>query len=34
MKLENQTILVTSNEPWGDLWYSKQNYAYELSKKN
>ncbi len=34
MELENQTILVTSNEPWGDLWYSKQNYAYELSKKN
>jgi hypothetical protein len=34
MELENQIILVTSNEPWGDLWYSKQNYAYELSKKN
>lgn len=34
MKLENQTILITSNEPWGDIWYSKQNYAYELSKKN
>lgn len=34
MKLKNQIILVTSNEPWGDLWYSKQNYAYELSKKN
>jgi len=34
MRLENQTILITSNEPWGDLWYSKQNYAYELSKKN
>lgn len=34
MQLENQVILVTSNEPWGDLWYSKQNYAYELSKKN
>src|ERR1051326_3339068 len=34
MKLEDQTILVTSNEPWGDIWYSKQNYAYELSKKN
>jgi len=34
MQLENQNILVTSNEPWGDIWYSKQNYAYELSKKN
>lgn len=34
IQLENQTILVTSNEPWGDLWYSKQNYAYELSKRN
>ncbi|MDT8412237.1 MAG: hypothetical protein RQ875_07245 [Vicingaceae bacterium] len=34
MKLENQTLLVISNEPWGDVWYSKQNWAYELSKKN
>jgi hypothetical protein len=32
MKLENQNILIISNEPWGDIWYSKQNYAYELSK--
>ncbi len=34
MPLKNQNILIISNEPWGDLWYSKQNYAYELSKKN
>lgn len=34
MKLEKQNILVISNEPWGDVWYSKHNYAYELSKKN
>lgn len=34
MKLENQFIIVTSNEPWGEIWYSKQNYAYELSRKN
>ncbi len=34
MKLEGQTIIVTSNEPWGPIWFSKQNYAYELSKKN
>lgn len=26
------TILITSNEPWGDVWFSKQHYAYELSK--
>ncbi|MBL7883047.1 MAG: hypothetical protein JNL69_03190 [Bacteroidia bacterium] len=34
MKLENQAILIISNEPWGDTWYSKHNYAWELSKKN
>ena len=34
MKLENQNIIIVSNEPWGDIWYSKHNYAYELSKKN
>jgi hypothetical protein len=25
-------ILITSNEPWGDIWFSKQHYANELSK--
>lgn len=25
------TILLTSNEPWGDVWFSKQHYAHELS---
>jgi FkbM family methyltransferase len=34
MILEGQNILILSNEPWGDIWYSKHNYAYELSKKN
>lgn len=34
MKLEGQTILIVSNEAWGTIWYSKHNYAYELSKKN
>lgn len=34
MKLEDQNILIVSNEPWGDFWYSKHNYANELSKKN
>ena len=34
MKLKDRIILITSNEPWGDIWYSKQNYAYELSKNN
>lgn len=34
MKLENQNILILSNEPWGDIWYSKHNYANELAKKN
>jgi len=32
--LKNRTILITSNEPWGDVWYSKHNWAYELSRNN
>lgn len=34
MKLENQNILITSNEPWSDVWFSKHNYAWELAKNN
>lgn len=34
MKFENRNILIISNEPWGDVWYSKHNWAFELSKKN
>jgi len=34
MKLQNKTILIVSNEPWGDMWYSKHNWAFELSKHN
>jgi hypothetical protein len=30
----NKNILIISNEPWGDVWYSKHNYAFELSKRN
>ena len=25
-------IFITSNEPWGDIWFSKQHYANELAK--
>ncbi|MFK5948484.1 MAG: hypothetical protein QM500_06910 [Methylococcales bacterium] len=32
--LKNKTILIISNEPWCDIWYSKHNWAYELSKNN
>lgn len=34
MKLSGKHIIIVSNEPWGDTWYSKHNYAYELSKSN
>ncbi len=34
MKLRNKTILIISNEPWGDIWYSKHNWAFELSNLN
>lgn len=34
MKFINQNILIISNEAWGDIWYSKHNWAFELSKKN
>jgi len=27
-------IVIISNEPWGDIWYSKHNYANELAKNN
>lgn len=34
MQLKGLNILITSNEPWGDVWFSKHNYANELSKHN
>ncbi len=34
MKLEDQNILIVSNEAWGPVWYSKHNYAWQLSQKN
>ena len=32
LSFKERTILIVSNEPWGDVWFSKQHYAYELSK--
>jgi hypothetical protein len=32
--LSEKNIVIISNEPWSDIWFSKHNYAYELSKKN
>lgn len=29
-----RTILLFSLEPWGDMWYSKQHYAWELAKEH
>jgi hypothetical protein len=29
-----KNIIVISNEPWGDIWYSKHNYAFELSRNS
>ena len=34
MLLKGKNIIIISNEAWGDVWYSKHNYAYELSKTN
>lgn len=34
MTLNNKLIFIVSNEPWGDVWFSKHNWAYELSKSN
>lgn len=32
--LRNNNILIVSNEPWGDVWFSKHHYAWELAKEN
>lgn len=34
MELKGLNIFITSNEPWGEVWFSKHNYANELSKQN
>jgi hypothetical protein len=34
LELKNKLIVLVANEPWGEIWYSKHNYAYELSKNN
>lgn len=34
MKLRGKTIHIVSNEPWGEIWYSKHNYAIALSMHN
>lgn len=33
-KLKNLVIAITSNERWSEVWYSKHNYAFELSLNN
>ena len=32
--IQNNSILLISNEPWGDIWFSKHHYANELSANN
>ena len=32
MDLSAYTIIVSSNEPWGDVWLTKQHFANELAK--
>jgi hypothetical protein len=34
MKLRDKNILIISNEAWGYVWFSKHNYAHELSRAN
>ncbi len=34
MDKTSYTIILTSNEPWGIIWYSKHHYANELSKSH
>jgi hypothetical protein len=34
MPIRNKQIVIASNEGWGDIWYSKHNYAFELSRTN
>lgn len=29
--MQKKTIIITSNEAWGDVWFSKQHYANELA---
>ena len=28
----SRTVFLVANEPWGDVWYSKQHYAHELAR--
>lgn len=30
--MRQKVVLIFSLEPWGDMWYSKQHYAWELAK--
>ena len=34
MHLRDKNILIVSNEAWGYVWFSKHNYAHELSRNN
>lgn len=29
----NSLIIITSDEPWGDVWHTQLHYAYQLSKR-
>lgn len=31
---KDKNIIIVSNEPWGDIWFSKHHYAKELSHSN
>jgi hypothetical protein len=34
MKLDGKNIIIVSNEAWGPVWFSKHNYAWQLSARN
>lgn len=34
IQLSDKNILLFSNEPWGDIWFSKHHYALTLSQHN
>ena len=31
--LKNMLIIITSDEPWGDVWHTQLHYAWQLSKR-
>ncbi len=34
MQIRDKNVLIISNEAWGPVWFSKHNYAHELSRNN